>query len=73
MFDVLNALGSVINPVAITLADGASGTDWSALAGYGADIVKDIKDIVPTAIGVAVPILGLRKAISFFTGLIRSA
>ena len=71
MFDVLNALGSVINPVVLTIADG--GTDWSALAGYGADIVKDIKDIVPTAIGVAVPILGLRKAISFFTGLIRSA
>ena len=70
MFDVLNALGSVINPVVLTIADG---TDWSALAGYGADIVEDIKDIVPTAIGVAVPILGLRKAISFFTGLIRSA
>ena len=47
--------------------------DWSGLASYGETIVNAIMSIVPTAIGVAVPILGVRKAISFFTGLIRSA
>ncbi len=50
-----------------------SAIDFTAMAGQLGGITDSVKDAIPAVMPTVVTFMGIRKGVSFFTGLLRSA